>query len=774
VKSFQPEGVVTALLGPTNTGKTHRAVTRMLAHPTGMIGLPLRLLAREVYDRISAEKGEESVALVTGEERRVPRAPRWWVCTVEAMPVDRPVSFLAVDEVQLAGDRNRGHVFTDRLLHARGVRETMFLGSETIAPLVERLVPAAEIIRHPRRSRLTHLGPRKLGALPSRSVLVAFSASEVYALAEMARQRHGGAAVVLGALSPRTRNAQVAMFQAGEVPVMVATDAIGMGLNMDVAHVAFSSLRKFDGTAVRALSAAEVAQIAGRAGRNAQDGTFGASHTLPDIPPEIVSAVEAHAFPALTRLWWRASALDTSSVEALRASLLAPPPSPVLQLARGEEDAVTLEALLAMPEVRARADRPERVSLLWEVCQVPDFRKTLPEEHARLLARIYHALLDRGSLGQDWILRQVEHLDRCDGDIDRLATRLAHVRTWTYLGWRARWVEGAPAVQEHARAVEDRLSDALHRALTARFVDRRGMVLAAGVDGRVSGDGTVAVGGVSVGTLHGLRWRPAEQGDRAALRAAQRALGPELDDRVQRFVDAPTDAITVAPDGVLSWEGGDVARLIPGPSVLEPQVRVTRHDLLGPAAVARIERRLRAWVRDAVAAALAPLPLEAGGGLPPAVAGLCFALARGLGCVRAVDPGRFSRAERACLARLGIRLGVHHAWSDALVGRAPVLGPPPEDLRAVLWRLAHGAGDGDALARALGFVRAGASWVRVDALETVSAAVRAASRRGMVRSADLAVPAEVQPALEDLLGALGYARVGVAWVEGRRRPRAAC
>ena len=771
MKSFTPEGLVRALLGPTNTGKTHRAIQRMLQHPTGMIGLPLRLLAREVYDRISAEKGEESVALVTGEERRIPPTARWWVCTVEAMPLDRQVSFLAVDEIQLAGDRNRGHVFTDRLLHARGVRETMFLGSETIAPVMERLVPHANIERFPRLSKLSHLGYRKLGALPRRSAIVAFSANEVYALAEAARQRHGGAAVVMGALSPRTRNAQVAMFQSGEVPVIVATDAIGMGLNMDVAHVAFSSLRKFDGADHRGLSGAEVAQIAGRAGRHTRDGTFGPTHELDALPPDILLQVEAHAFPPLRRLWWRNRDLDTDSIEGLRASLLAPPPSPLLQPARDEDDALALEGLLALPEVRAAATSPERVALLWATCQVPDFRKTLPEVHARLLATVYLALLERGRLSREWVLRQLAHHDRVDGDIDRLASRLAHVRTWTYLGHRDPWIEDAPEVQRAAREVEDRLSDALHEALTARFVDRRGMVLAAASTGVVRSDGEVRVGGYLVGHLRGIGWKPANETDRPAERAALRALSGEVEDRVQRLVDAPVDAFSLDADGGLAWEGGVFARLVAGADVLSPGIRLVRNDLLGPAAVQRVERKARALSRDLVRRALGPLASPEAEALHGPVQGLVYALSLGMGCIPAVRPTDFGRGARGELARLGVRFGALHTYVLPLVEDGPVTGAPSSDHpRGVLWRLVHGLGDVTGWARACGRPTAEGVFVRADALEGVAAKLREVARKGPFRDEDLGSDTGMAEAeLRTVLHELGCIRVGETWVWRRAR-----
>ncbi len=753
--SFAPVGQVVALLGPTNTGKTHRAIERMLSHRSGMIGLPLRLLAREVYDRITAEKGEQAVALVTGEERRVPPNPRWWICTVEAMP-DKAVDFLAVDEIQLAGDRARGHVFTERLLGARGNRETMFLGSETIAPLLERLVPAATIERHPRFSKLSHLGWRKLGQLPKRTAIVAFSANDVYALAERVRRAHGGTAVVLGALSPRTRNAQVAMYQAGEVDYMVATDAIGMGLNMDIAHVAFARLGKFDGRESRGLSAAEVAQIAGRAGRWRRDGTFGPTDDLPGIDPEIVTAVESHTFPPLRRLWWRSAALDTSSVDALRAGLLRPPPHAVLQHARDEEDARALESLLRMPEVRDLATTPERVALLWEVCRVPDFRKTLDEAHAGLLARVYLHLARSGRLPHPWIAHQIDALDRPDGDIDRLSARLAHVRTWTYLTHRAGWVEDAAVWQQRAREVEDRLSDALHVALSERFVDRRGMALASAPAGRLAEDGVVRVGGFEVGVLRGLAWKPAKVGDRAGDRAAARALSDEVATRVDRLVDAPYGAFAVDEEGHVTWEGGPVGRLVAGGSVADPGFRVARNDLLGPAALERVTRRVVAFVRDWVAEVLAPLRAEE---VPRGPAqGLLFELEQGLGCAEARRADLFDPEERRLFARMGVRFGWFWCWSQPMLERA--------DARAVLWTVWRGPERDEAFYAAIGTPRVGGVPVRVDHLEEVAAKARRAARGGAAFD-----PPEGPPgvAVGALLAGLGYRSVGDRWALSGRR-----
>jgi len=474
VRAYDQRSTVTALLGPTNTGKTHRAVERMLEHPTGMIGLPLRLLAREIYDRVTSRLGERAVALVTGEEKRIPRSPSYWVCTVESMPVGHPVDFVAVDEVQLSTHHQRGHVFTDRLLHARGQRETWFMGAETMRPIVEQLVPTATVVRHPRLSTLKAVGALGLSALPPRSAVIAFSAEEVYQLAERMRRRRGGAAVVLGALSPRTRNAQVAMYQAGEVDFLVATDAVGMGLNMDVDHVAFASLRKFDGRRARNLAPEELAQIAGRAGRYTRDGTFGTVSPV-QLPAQAVFALECHRFADVRRVVWRNSDLDLSSIEALLGSLAVRPSRGVLSLVERPEDQAALELLAARPDIRQRAGTREGVELLWEVCRIPDFRRLLVEHHAALLAEIFLQLSGpKGRLDPDFMHQRIGRLEDDSGEIDALMMRMEFIRTWSYIVHHPDWVGDAGSWQARTQRAEDRLSEALHSRLIERFVERRG------------------------------------------------------------------------------------------------------------------------------------------------------------------------------------------------------------------------------------------------------------------------------------------------------------
>ena len=468
---------VTAVLGPTNTGKTHLAIERMLAHSSGLIGLPLRLLAREVYNRAVERVGADAVALVTGEEKIKPPNPRYWVATVEAMPRDLDVAFLAVDEIQLASDFERGHVFTDRMLHRRGREETLVLGAATMRPIVERILPGVSIVSRPRLSQLTFAGEKKLTRLPRRTAIVAFSAEEVYAIAELIRRQRGGAAVVLGALSPRTRNAQVALYQAGEVDYLVATDAVGMGLNLDVDHIAFASDRKFDGYQFRKLSPAELAQIAGRAGRATRDGTFGTTGRCPPFEIELAQALESHTFEPVKIVQWRNTDLDFSSIGALQATLAAAPTEPTMTRAPVAEDILVLDHASRDDDVRAMTRSGADVERLWEVCQVPDYRKIAPATHAELVVTLYGHLIREGTIPTDWFAKQVAFADRTDGDIDTLSNRIAHIRTWTFAANRPDWLADPEHWQGVTRAVEDKLSDALHERLTERFIDRRTSVL---------------------------------------------------------------------------------------------------------------------------------------------------------------------------------------------------------------------------------------------------------------------------------------------------------
>ena len=621
-----------ALLGPTNTGKTHRAIERMLEHRTGMIGLPLRLLARELYDRVTARVGEHQVALVTGEEKRIPRAPRYWVCTVEAMPVGRDVDFLAVDELQLAAHRQRGHVFTDRLLHARGLRETWFMGSDTMEPLVRQLLPTALIERHPRFSTLRGLGSLGLSALPPRSAVIGFSAPQVYELAERIRRKKGGAAVVLGALSPRTRNAQVALYQSGEVQYIVATDAIGVGLKLDIDLVAFAALQKFDGREPRLLEAAELGQIAGRAGRHYHDGSFATLSPLPALPDPVRHAVETHRFPPVRQLIWRNSELDTSSLEALLASLKQPPRRPSLRLVEQADDFAALQLLSTRDSVRSLARGKDGVSLLWQVCQIPDFRQLMPEVHASLLEELFVQLASHDRcIDPQWLEARVARLEDDAGDLDTLMSRIAFIRTWTYVAHHGDWVADAPYWQKRTREIKDWLSDALHERLVQRFVskraDARSVRRAPGRMPRLASmerEETSEAFHAPFQVLRGLKL-PSQP-----IKVEPRTL--EL--WVQELVEAPHERFHVDAEARI-WDGEErIAKMIAGVDRLHPEVLLQLEDDPGAGARMRIARRLVAWTRDLVAHLLSPLHRVGAQEMSPPVRGLVYQLEQGLGMVR--------------------------------------------------------------------------------------------------------------------------------------------
>jgi ATP-dependent RNA helicase SUPV3L1/SUV3 len=785
---FSPAPRLVAVLGPTNTGKTHLAIERMLGHKSGMIGFPLRLLARENYDRIVKLRGARAVALITGEEKILPPNPSYFVCTVESMPLDRPVDFLAVDEIQLCADPERGHVFTARLLHARGLAETMFLGADTIKPLMRRLVPEFEHISRPRFSTLAYTGHKKVTRLPRRSAVVAFAVSDVFSLAELIRRQRGGTAVVLGALSPRARNAQVGMFQAGEVDYLVATDAIGMGLNMDLDHVAFARTAKFDGRGPRRLTAAEIAQIAGRAGRHMSDGTFGATAEQGPLDAEIVEAVETHRFDPLTRLNWRNTRLRFESIDALLKSLDERPSLPGLVQAREADDHRALQVLARNREVAELAGHRGAVRLLWEVCQIPDFRKIMTDSHTRLLAHIFgHLAGPEERLPTQWIAGQMSNLDCTDGDIDSLMARIAHIRTWTYITHRSDWVEGATAWQEQARGIEDRLSDALHDRITQRFVDRRSAFLVRRLASdeeliaSVSAAGEVRVEGAYVGRLDGLHFVP-DAIDGIEMRmvntAANRVLRSEIAARARMLAADADAAFAIDAAGMLRWRGGVVGRLLAGDRMLSPRAEPAAGDFVEGDIREKIRHRLAAFVRTEIDRRLAPLAAISALPLGGVGRGLAFQLADALGALPASEVTRqvaaVDRADRAALSRQGVRFGTETIYVE------PLLRPEALRFRALLWsirngravpslpatrRLAKAIETDPALPAsfyaALGFFVAGGLALRADRLERLAAVARRLARNGpFAADARLAALAGVEPdALRPLLMALGYRAV---------------
>ncbi|MFZ5617551.1 MAG: helicase-related protein, partial [Pseudomonadota bacterium] len=806
--STEPSGAsLVALLGPTNTGKTHHAIDRMLAHKTGMIGLPLRLLAREVYDRLLERKPAGEVALVTGEEKIVPPSPSYWVSTVEAMPLDQKTEFLAVDEVQLAADPERGRIFTSRLLHARGTRETMFLGSATMRPILRRLFPEISFQSKERFSSLSYAGSKKVTRLPRRTAIVGFSADTVYAIAELVRRQRGGAAVVLGALSPRTRNAQAGLYQSGEVDYLVATDAIGMGLNMDIDHVAFSAARKFDGRGFRDLKPHELAQIAGRAGRHIRDGAFGVTADCAPFDEDVVAAIENHQFDPVEALQWRSEALDFTSIAALRQSLERPSPRPEFQRARPDEDEDALIGLCRDPDLAPRTRGRAAIELLWQVCQIPDFRKVSSDQHLRLLGELHEQIVDGGRVGDAWLSSRVERLADTEGDIDTISTRIAHVRTWTYLSHRAQWVENAGYWQGRTREIEDALSDALHEKLTQRFVDRRTSVLLkklrddAPILAGVTDDGDVIVEGQFVGRLLGFEFAvdPRARGlDAKRMRgAAERALAPVLAARAAALANAAESELQLKDDGAVWWRSSAVAQLRKGPTMLRPDVVIRGLDAISPNLRGRVADRHTAYVAARIEVLLAELialkraaDAPDAEGLPGQARGIAFRLVENFGAMSRSQFGeelkQLGQDERARLRNLGVRFGEYTLHMPSL------LKPAAARLMTLLWALwadknaheLHLPKPGlvsipssqdlpHAYYYALGYRPSGDRAVRIDMLERLAQQIRTArnapdAREGFVATSQMmSLVGCSGEEFESILRSLGYRKQTV------KRPAAA-
>jgi ATP-dependent RNA helicase SUPV3L1/SUV3 len=817
--SARGDGLVRAILGPTNTGKTYLAIERMCAHSSGVIGFPLRLLAREVYDRVVQIKGQNQVALITGEERIVPQGARYFLCTAESMPVQgergydaepgRDFAFAAIDEAQLGIDPERGHVFTDRMLRARGREETLILGSDTLRPLIRELLPEAEIVSRPRFSTLRYAGAAKLSRLPPRSAVVAFSAEQVYALAEMLRRFKGGAAVVMGALSPATRNAQVAMFQRGEVDYLVATDAIGMGLNMDVSHVAFAGLEKFDGRRDRRLTIAEMAQIAGRAGRHQRDGSFGTlglgGESAPELSDEEVNAIEEHRFRPLDHLYWRSAELDYSSVSDLIASLEVRSEDPLLRPAPLAIDLAVLKLLAEDPAIAAT--RSAKARKLWAVCGLPDFRKVGPMHHARMVRRLFSYIGEGGHIPHEWFAAEVARLDNVAGDIEALADRLAGIRSWAYIAQRADWLADPAKWAERTRGVEARLSDALHERLTQRFVDRRTAVLVRDIGARgadalpvtVAADGEVSVGPEPIGHLAGFEFRvdpTARLADkRLLLAAAERRLGEELDRRAAKLCEAPDAEFRLVDEAgglAIGWDGYILARLSPGRSLLEPAVRTARAlDRLSADRRATLRGRLERWVEGQTNRHLPALKALANAAADrrasPGIRALCAMLVDAGGHLPrrsiAAQLAQLDKADRQALHRLRIRLGALDVYIQSL------LKPAAQQWRAALLavrsgqpmpRLPHPSaatldGSADARGAALAFRRLGSEWLRIDLADRLASHAHQVRQHGGEDPVDRALATSLgldDATLRHLMAEIGFVPAGEAWSwRGHRRPR---
>ena len=779
------ESKIVAVLGPTNTGKTYYAIERMLGYKSGIIGLPLRLLAREVYDKITKIRGLSCVALVTGEERIVPATAKYWICTVEAMPENLSVECLIVDEIQLSADLERGHIFTDRLLKSRGKLETIFLGAETMREPIKSLIPDVLLQSRKRMSSLTYAGSKKISRMPPRSAIVSFSVDNVYGIAELIRRQKGGAAVVMGALSPRTRNAQVELYQNGDVDYLVATDAIGMGLNLDINHVAFSSISKFDGRSMRFLAPNELAQIAGRAGRGMSDGSFGETGEVGSLDENIVQAIVEHRFKPLRKLMWRNSELSFLSIETLINSLDKKTDSEVLVKAREADDFIALKTLSQSSDLQVRIKDKQSIKLLWDVCRTPDFRGISSIEHANLLEEIFKFLHEFSAIPDDWIGHQVKRLDKIDGDIDVLSKRLAFIRTWTYVAQRRSWLHDDDHWRGATRAIEDRLSDALHERLTQRFVDRRTSVLLRRLKQKeallaeVNENGEVNVEGEFIGKLEGFRFRQdkdttAEEA-KTIKSASLQALLPHFNLKADKFYNAPDTEIDFTDQGGLMWGDQAIGKMIAGDDIMHPKVVAFVDNEAGTEVLGKVERRLQHFVDRKVSVLFEPLlNLQKDGEITGLAKGFGFQLYESLGILRRQNVLKevksLDQDARSLLRKHGVRFGQFTVFMPLL------LKPAPTRLRLILWALSQNLAEFpeapppglvtvpankeapenyDDMA---GYRNAGERAIRIDMLERLADLIRVEdSRGGFEANADmLSITGMTLEQFANLMEGLGY------------------
>ena len=711
LKKTSSECQLRAVLGPTNTGKTHYAMERMLAHRSGMIGFPLRLLARENYEKAIKIVGKSSVALITGEEKIIPENARFFCCTVESMPVEKKVSFLSVDEVQLAGDHERGHIFTDRLLNARGLEETVFLGSEIIKDLIKVLLPKCKIETRPRLSSLTYAGVKKITRLKPRSAIVAFSIQEIYKIAEIIRAQKGGAAVVMGALSPRTRNSQVDLYQSGEVDYLIATDAIGMGLNLDIDHVGFASNAKFDGNSIRLLLPNEIAQIAGRAGRSSKNGTFGIINESLVFEKKFIEMVENHEFPKLAKLSWRNSDLEFGSIKKLIDSLEKPSSSQFLRRKGNASDLVMLIEMSKNDEVKKYNFEEEIVLKLWEVCQIPDFANSFSDNHSNLLKKIFGFLI-RGKIDDEWMKKEVTRLNRFDGEIDTLLNRIANIRTWTYITNKKYWINDNEFWQSETKSIEDKLSDELHERLTKRFVDKKIVMLSKGLrenlplETKIKFDGTVLLEDQNVGYLKSFDFIPQiENSDHSSrlITIARKSLSKELDKRVNEFVSSSFEALKIDEHGNVLWLENPIAKLIKGNDIYNPSIKLNNFDLLSFDQAKRIEEKSIQSIKSLISSILNEciylkdpkikeqksdnLIDEVNSNLKLIISSKIKAISyhvfEGLGSIEInkipFSVKNFTEEEKKTIAKLGMRIGTE------IIYLPNMLKPKAISLRSILW-----------------------------------------------------------------------------------------
>ena len=690
---------ITAVLGPTNTGKTFLAIETMLSFESGMIGFPLRLLAREVYDKIIQKTDPKKVALITGEEKIIPSNAKYFLCTVESMPIDKNLEFVAVDEIQMCSDNERGHIFTDRLLNLRGEKLTMFMGSNTIKKLISKLDEDVEFINKERLSKLTYVGHKKISRIERKSAIIAFSAEEVYAIAELIRRQKGGAAIVMGSLSPKTRNAQVNLYQSSDVDYLVATDAIGMGINMDLDNVYFSNLKKYDGKKLRRLNLAEIGQISGRAGRYLNDGVFGITGDCGEINAEEINLIENHKFEEIRTLFWRNSNLNFSSTSSLLKSLEERPNKDWLRRIQECEDEKVLKYFLKDFRDQKIIQNENGLKLLWECCQIPDFVKKNYGHHLEVVNKIFGFLNSKeGKITNNYIKQQLSLLNKLDGNVDSISNRIANVRTWSYVSNKVNWVENQDYWVERTKLLEDKLSDRLHEELTKSFIDKRASVLARGLkkditfDTQILENGEVMINDQFIGQLKGLKLEldlkigALDTDIKSLKKAARKTVGPEILNRIEQI--KRTGLVELKDDFKIYWERYPIANLSPGKDYLNPELSLVIDDMVESSDQLQLSNYLMNWlnnkIKDDLKSLIDLIQIKINN---PSIRALAYQLYENNGVIKREDVSNFlnnlGQKERRVLRELGVKFGRYHIFLYKLFK------PNAVSLRIALWRNYH-------------------------------------------------------------------------------------
>jgi len=687
---------ITAVLGPTNTGKTYFAIETMLSFESGMIGFPLRLLAREVYDKIIKKINPNKVALITGEEKIIPSNAKYYLCTVESMPIDKNLEFVAVDEIQMCADHERGHIFTDRLLNLRGEKLTMFLGSNTIKTIISKLDADIEFIKKERLSKLSYVGHKKISRIDRKSAVIAFSTEEVYAIAELIRRQKGGAAIVMGSLSPRTRNSQVELYQSGDVDFLVATDAIGMGINMDLDHIFFSNIKKFDGKKLRRLNLSEIGQIAGRAGRYLNDGSFGITGDCSKINSDEIESLETHKFDEIRTIFWRNSNLNFNNTNNLLKSLDEKPKEEWLRRIHECEDEKVLKYFFKNLDKYKITNNQKVLNLLWECCQIPDFVKKTYGHHLEVVSKVFAFLNSaKGKITNKYMKEQLSFLDKLDGNIDSISNRIANVRTWAYVSNKVNWVENQDYWVERTKSLEDKLSDKLHDELTKSFIDKRASVLARGLkqdvifNTKIINNKKVVIDDQFIGELKGLKldlYLKAEALDtdiKSLKKAARQSLSSEFQNRIKQIIS--TESIELKDDFKIYWREFPIAKLFPGKDYLKPELNLIIDDMIETIEQKKLQIFLEKWINKKIHLILKNLiDLKNSKDNKSTIRALSYQLYENNGVVKREEVLEYIKVldqkERKILRDIGVKFGRYHIYLDRL------LKPEAVSLRLILWK----------------------------------------------------------------------------------------